>query len=126
MRALGFARKGKIVCENANQFSCSDFFYWQIFSKVSPEKYDFFPYKVVVSFLLSPFLSKKLRKFWQNVLFKCTFNYFFHFGRNVCQFLYEKKLGKSPDMKDIHGKFQPNFPNFENGKSSTLPFLNDK
>jgi hypothetical protein len=23
---------------------------------------------------------------------------------------------KSPDMKDIQGKFQPNFPNFENGK----------
>jgi hypothetical protein len=48
MWALGFARKGKIVCENANQFSCSDFFYWQIFSKPRPEKYDFFPYEVVV------------------------------------------------------------------------------
>jgi hypothetical protein len=51
MWALGFARKGKIVCENANEFSCSDFFYWQICSKVGPEKYDFFPYKVVVSFI---------------------------------------------------------------------------
>jgi hypothetical protein len=49
MWALGFARKGKIVCEN--EFSCSDFFYWQICSKVRPEKYDFFPYKVVVSFI---------------------------------------------------------------------------
>jgi hypothetical protein len=26
MWALGFARKGKLVCENANQFSSSDFF----------------------------------------------------------------------------------------------------
>jgi hypothetical protein len=26
MSALGFARQGKIVCENANQLSCSDFF----------------------------------------------------------------------------------------------------
>jgi len=69
MWALGFARKGKIVCEIENQFNCSDFFYWQIFSKVPPEKYDFFPYEVVVSFLLSPFLTKKLRNFSQNVLF---------------------------------------------------------
>jgi hypothetical protein len=35
MWALGFARKEKLfVCENANQFSCSDFFNWQILSKV--------------------------------------------------------------------------------------------
>jgi hypothetical protein len=69
MWALGFARKGKIVCENANQFSCSDFFNWQIFSKVPPEKYGFLPYKVVVSFILWPFLIKIFRKFWENVLF---------------------------------------------------------
>jgi len=69
MWALGFARKGIIIYENANQFSCGDFFYWQIFSKVPPEKYDFFPYEVVVFFLLSPFLTRKLRNFWQNVLF---------------------------------------------------------
>jgi hypothetical protein len=30
---------------------------------------------------------------------------------------------KNPDMKDIQGKFQPNFPNFENGKISKIPFL---
>jgi hypothetical protein len=69
MWALRFVRKGKIVCENANQFNCSDFFYWQIFNKVQLEKYDFFPYKVVVSFILWPFLTKKLRKFWENVFF---------------------------------------------------------
>jgi hypothetical protein len=69
MWALGFARKGKIVCENANQFSCSDFFYWQIFNKVPPEKYGFLAYKVVVSFILWPFLIKIFRKFWENVLF---------------------------------------------------------
>jgi hypothetical protein len=69
MWALGFARKGKFACENANQFSCSDFFYWQNFSKVRPEKYDIFSYKVVVCFFLWPFLTKKLRKFWENVLF---------------------------------------------------------
>jgi hypothetical protein len=34
MWALGFARKGKIVSENANQFSSHDFVYGQIFSKV--------------------------------------------------------------------------------------------
>jgi hypothetical protein len=45
------------------------FFYWQIFSKVRPEKYEFFHYKVVVSFLLSPFLTKKSRKVWENMLF---------------------------------------------------------
>jgi len=59
MWALGFARKGKNVCENANHYSCSDFFYWQIFGKVQPEKSDFFPYKVGVSFFLWPFLTKK-------------------------------------------------------------------
>jgi hypothetical protein len=52
MWALGFVRKGKIVGENANQLSCSDFFNWQIFSKVPPEKYGFLPYKVVVSFII--------------------------------------------------------------------------
>jgi hypothetical protein len=84
MRALGFARKGKIVGENANQLSCSDFFNWQIFSKVPPEKYGFLPYKVVVSFIIWPFFIKIFRKFWENVLFECTFNYFTHFGGNVC------------------------------------------
>jgi hypothetical protein len=59
MWALGFARKGKIVSENANQFSSHEFFYGQIFSKVRLEKYDFFHYKVAVSFLLSPFSTKK-------------------------------------------------------------------
>jgi hypothetical protein len=59
MWALGFERKGKFVCENANQHSCSDFFYWQILRKVRPEKYDFFPYKVEVSFFLQPFPIKK-------------------------------------------------------------------
>jgi hypothetical protein len=68
MWALGFARKGKFVCEKSNQFSCSDFFYWVIFSKVPPEKYGFLPYKVVVSFILWQFLTKILRKFWENVL----------------------------------------------------------
>jgi hypothetical protein len=51
MWALGFARKGKIVCEIANEFSCTDFLNWQIFSKVRPEKYGFFPYKVCSGFL---------------------------------------------------------------------------
>jgi len=69
MWALGFARKGKNVCENANQFSCSDFFYWQIFSKVQLEKYDLFPYKVVVSFIFWPFFTTILRKFWENTLY---------------------------------------------------------
>jgi len=69
MWALGFARKGKIVSENANEFSCSELFNWQNFSKVRPEKYDFFPYNVVVSFIFWPFLTKILRKFWENALF---------------------------------------------------------
>jgi hypothetical protein len=84
MRALGFARKGKIVGENANQLNCNDFFYRQIFSKVPPEKYGFLPYKVVVSFIIWPFFIKIFRNFWENVLFECTFNYFTHFGGNVC------------------------------------------
>jgi hypothetical protein len=84
MRALGFARKGKIVGENANQLSCSDFFYWQIFNKVSPEKYGFLPYKIVVSFIIWPFFIKIFKLFWENVLFECTFNYFTHFGGHVC------------------------------------------
>jgi hypothetical protein len=84
MWALGFARKGKIVCESANQLSCGDLFYWQIFSKVPPEKYGFLPYKVVVSFILWPFVIKIFRKFSENVLFECTFNYLTHFGGNVC------------------------------------------
>jgi hypothetical protein len=63
MWALGFARKGKIVCENANQFSCSDFFYWQIFSKPRPEKYDFFPYEVVVLSFSGHFLPKYYENF---------------------------------------------------------------
>ncbi len=61
----GICKKRK----NANQFSCSDFFNWQIFSKVPPEKYGFLPYKVVVSFILWPFFIKIFRKFWENVLF---------------------------------------------------------
>jgi hypothetical protein len=84
MSALEFARKGKIVCENANQLSCSVFFYWQIFNKVPPEKYGFLPYKVVVSFIIWPFFIIIFRKFWENVLFECTFNYFTHFEGNVC------------------------------------------
>jgi hypothetical protein len=60
------------------------FFCWQIFSKVPPEKYGFLPYKVVVSFIIWPFFIKILRKFWENVLFYCTFNYFTHFGVIVC------------------------------------------
>jgi hypothetical protein len=60
------------------------FFYWQIFSKVPPEKYGFLPYKVVVSFIIWPFFIKIFRKFWENVLFECTFNYFTHFEGNVC------------------------------------------
>jgi len=65
MWALGFARKGKIVCDNAYQFSCSDL---KNFSKAQPEKYDILSYKVVVSFFLWPFLTKNLRKFWENLL----------------------------------------------------------
>jgi hypothetical protein len=38
----------------------------------------------------------------------------------------KKKWEKSPDMKDIQGKFQPNFPNFENGKNSKFSVFNDK
>jgi hypothetical protein len=69
MWALGLARKGQIVCENANEFSCTGFYYWQIFSKVRPEKYDFFPSKVAVSFIFWPFLTQILRKFWENALY---------------------------------------------------------
>jgi hypothetical protein len=36
------------------------YFYWQIFSKVPPEKYGFLPYKVVVPFIIWPF-------FYQNI-----------------------------------------------------------
>jgi hypothetical protein len=38
----------------------------------------------------------------------------------------KKNWEKSPDMKDIQGKFQPNFPNFENGKKIIFSFFNDK
>jgi hypothetical protein len=84
MSALGFARKGKIVCENANQLSCSDFFLLANFQQVPPEKYGFLPYKVVVSFIILPFFIKIFRKFWENVLFECTFNYLTHFEGKVC------------------------------------------
>jgi hypothetical protein len=35
----------------------------------------------------------------------------------------KKNWEKSPDMKDIQGKFQPNFPNGKNGKNSKFPFF---
>jgi hypothetical protein len=47
-------------------------------------------------------------------------------GETFANSYMKKNWEKSPDMKDIQGKFQPNFPNFENGKNSKIPFFNDK
>ncbi len=43
-----------------------------------------FRLKSMVSFIVWPFFIKIFRKFWENVLFECTLNYFTHFGGNVC------------------------------------------
>ncbi len=47
-------------------------------------------------------------------------------GETCANSYMKKNWEKSPDMKDIQGKFQPNFPNFENGKNSKFSVFNDK
>jgi hypothetical protein len=96
------------------------------FSKVRPEKYDFFPYKVVVSFIFWPFLTKILENFGK-MCFTSVHSTILPileetFANAYMNYFWEK----SPDMKDNQGKFQPNSSNFENGKISKLPFFNDK
>jgi hypothetical protein len=69
-------------------------------------------------------LIKKSRKFWENVLFYFTLNYFTHFGGSVCQYLYEKENGKKALIWRIFKEnFSPNSSHFENFENSKMPIF---